>query len=125
MSIEKVRTVFTGRVIRVNVETVRLPNDHVAELEIIHHPGGAAAVALDRDRRVCLLREFRPAAGGWMWEPPAAKLEPNEPPLATVQRELTEETGFTASQWLALGPYLNSPGGVTETAPLFLAHALN
>jgi 8-oxo-dGTP pyrophosphatase MutT (NUDIX family) len=89
MSIEKVRTVFAGRVIRVNVETVRLPNDHVAELEIIHHPGGAAAVALDRDRRVCLLRQFRHAAGGWIWELPAGKLEPNEPPLATVQRELT------------------------------------
>jgi len=47
MSIEKLRTVFTGRVITVNVETVRLPNDHVIDLEIIHHPGGAAAAAID------------------------------------------------------------------------------
>jgi ADP-ribose pyrophosphatase len=124
MSIENVRTVFSGRVIRVNVETVRLPNEHVAELEIIHHPGGAAAVALDRDRRVCLLRQFRHAAGGWIWELPAGKLEPNEPPLTTVQRELTEETGFTASQWLALGPYLSSPGVFTETVHLFLAQQL-
>jgi 8-oxo-dGTP pyrophosphatase MutT (NUDIX family) len=112
MSIENVRTVFAGRVIRVNVETVRLPNDHVAELEIIHHPGGAAAVALDRERRVCLLRQFRHAAGGWIWELPAGK------------RELTEETGLTASQWLALGPYLSSPGVFTETVHLFLAQQL-
>ena len=65
--------------ITVNVETVRLPNGHVADLEIIHHPGGAAIVAVDAERRVCLIRQFRHAAGGWIWELPAGKLEPAEP----------------------------------------------
>ncbi len=105
MSIEKLRNVFTGRVITVNVETVRLPNGHVADLEIIHHPGGAAAVAVDAQRRVCLIRQFRHAAGGWIWELPAGKLEPREPPLATVKRELVEEAGFSARRWTPLGPY--------------------
>jgi 8-oxo-dGTP pyrophosphatase MutT (NUDIX family) len=124
MSIEKLRTVFSGRVITVNVETVRLPNDHVVDLEIIHHPGGAAAAAVDGQGRVCLLRQYRHAAGGWIWELPAGKLEPREPPLATVQRELVEEAGYRAGKWTPLGPYVSSPGVFTETVHLFLAEEL-
>jgi ADP-ribose pyrophosphatase len=124
MGIEKIRTVFRGRVITVNVETVRLPNDHVAELEIIHHPGGAAIVAVDARRRVCLIRQFRHAAGGWIWELPAGKLEPQEPPLATARRELVEEAGASAARWSELGAYVSSPGVFTETVHLFLAEEL-
>jgi ADP-ribose pyrophosphatase len=124
MSIEKLRTVFRGRVITVNVETVRLPNDHVADLEVIHHPGGAAIVAVDAHRRVCLVRQFRHAAGGWIWELPAGKLEPREPPLATARRELIEETGTSATRWTPLGAYVSSPGVFTETVHLFLAEDL-
>jgi 8-oxo-dGTP pyrophosphatase MutT (NUDIX family) len=124
MGIEKIRTVFRGRVITVNVETVRLPNAHVAELEIIHHPGGAAVVAVDAQRRVCLIRQFRHAAGGWIWELPAGKLEPHEPPLETARRELIEEAGTAASHWSPLGPYVSSPGVLTETVHLFLAEQL-
>ena len=51
--------VFTGRVIQVNVETVRLPNGNVAELDMIHHPGGAAVVAVDDENKICLLHQFR------------------------------------------------------------------
>lgn len=124
MSIEKLRTVFRGRVITVNVETVRLPNDHVAELEVIHHPGGAAIVAVDAARRVCLIRQFRHAAGGWIRELPAGKLEPQEPPLETARRELIEETGTSAARWTPLGAYVSSPGVFTETVHLFLAEEL-
>ncbi len=125
MGIEKLRTVFQGRVITVNVETVRLPNDHVAELEIIHHPGGAAVVAVDAQRRVCLIRQFRHAAGGWIWELPAGKLEAREPPLATARRELAEEAGAAAAHWEELGCYVSSPGVFTETVHLFLARGLS
>lgn len=124
MSIENVRTVFKGRVILVNVETVRLPNGHVADLEIIHHPGGAAVVAVAADAQVCLIRQYRHAVGGWIWELPAGKLEPNEPPLATARRELTEETGTSAHKWTSLGPYVSSPGVFTETVHLFMAQDL-
>jgi 8-oxo-dGTP pyrophosphatase MutT (NUDIX family) len=124
MSIEKSHTVFKGRVITVNIETVRLPNGHVAELEIIHHPGGAAVVAINERQQVCLIRQFRHAAGGWIWELPAGKLEPNEPPLETARRELIEEAGLTAHSWTPLGSYVSSPGVFTEIVHLYLAREL-
>jgi ADP-ribose pyrophosphatase len=124
MGIESVRTMFRGRVILVNVETVRLPNGHVTDLEIIHHPGGAAAVAIDAERRVCLIRQYRHAAGGWIWELPAGRLEPNEPPQTTAQRELLEETGTNAQNWTPLGAYMSSPGVFTEIVHLYLAQGL-
>ena len=120
----KVQTVYSGRVITVNVETVRLPNGHVTDLEIIHHPGGAAIVAVDAEQRVCLIRQFRHAAGGWIWELPAGKLEPNEPALATAKRELIEEAGTEGSVWVSLGDYVSSPGVFTETVKLFMVHGL-
>lgn len=118
------RDVFQGRVIRLAVETVTLPNGQVAELEIVHHPGGTAVLALDDRRRVCLLRQFRHAAGGWLWELPAGKLEPGEAPLATAQRELVEEAGMRAASWQPLGRVVSSPGVFTEVIHLFVAHDL-
>lgn len=119
-----VRHVFTGRVIEVNVERVKLPNGSVAELEIVRHPGGAAVVALDADDRICLLRQFRHAAGGWVWELPAGKIDNREPPLDTARRELEEEAGMAAAAWRPLGDYLSSPGVFTEVVHLFLATQL-
>jgi 8-oxo-dGTP pyrophosphatase MutT (NUDIX family) len=119
-----IRHVFTGRVIELNVERVELPNGSVAELEIIRHPGGAAVVALDTDDRICLLRQFRHAVGGWIWELPAGKIDDREPPLDTARRELEEEAGMAAASWRPLGDYLSSPGVFTEVVHLFLATQL-
>ncbi len=116
------RTVnFRGRIISLTTDEVTLPNGHRAQLEVVHHPGGAAAVAIDTERRVCLLRQYRYVAGGWIWELPAGKLEPNEPPLTTAQRELVEEAGVSAGSWESLGTYMSSPGVFTEVLHLFLA----
>src|SRR3989304_680585 len=93
------RMIFKGRIIRLTLDTVQLPNGATAGLEIVHHPGGAAVVALDAAGRVCLLRQYRHAAGGWMWELPAGKLDGGEPPLTTAQRELQEEAGLHAAHW--------------------------
>jgi len=115
---------FRGRIVSVTVEAVRLPNGHRAELEIVRHPGGAAAVALDTHGRVCLLRQFRYAAGGWLWELPAGKIEPGEPAFSTAKRELGEEAGATAGEWRDLGRLHSSPGVFTEVIHLFLARQL-
>jgi 8-oxo-dGTP pyrophosphatase MutT (NUDIX family) len=121
MKPEKQIVHFSGRIITLTTDEVRLPNGHVASLEVVHHPGGAAAVAIDARERVCLLKQYRYVADGWLWELPAGKLEPNEPPLVTAQRELIEEAGVGARQWRSLGSYLSSPGIFTEVLHLFLA----
>jgi 8-oxo-dGTP pyrophosphatase MutT (NUDIX family) len=119
--IENITSIYTGRVLQLNVERVRLPNGAVADLEIAHHPGGAAIIAIDNQQRVCLLYQFRHAAGGWIWELPAGKIDNKEPPLDTAQRELTEEAGMTAGHWQSLGDCVSSPGVFTEVIHLYLA----
>ena len=122
---EQIRNVFKGRVLTLNVEQVKLPNGRVAELEIAHHPGGAVIVAVDADERVCLLRQFRHAAGGWITELPAGKLDNREPPIECAVRELAEEVGVAARRWDSLGQFFSSPGVFTEIIHVFLARDLS
>jgi len=115
------KKIYDGRVIQVSVDTVDLPNGVRVPLELVRHPGGAAAVAIDAENRVCLLRQYRHAAGGYIYELPAGKLEPDEPPEITVRRELGEEAATSAARWESLGAYFSSPGVFTEVIHLFLA----
>ena len=115
------KMIYEGRVIRVSVDTVDLPNGVRLPLEIVRHPGGAAVVAIDAQDRVCLLRQFRHAAGGYIYELPAGKLEPDEPPEITARRELVEEAAMSAGHFESLGAYFSSPGVFTEVIHLYLA----
>lgn len=117
-------TKFRGRVVTMNVETVTLPNGARDRLDIVRHPGGASVVAIDADDRVCMLRQYRHAAGGWIWELPAGKLEPGETPDLCARRELVEEAGRTAGRWESLGAFFSSPGVFTEVIHLYLARDL-
>lgn len=119
-----IHNVFRGKVLTLNLERVQLPNGRVVELEIAHHPGGATVVAVDAAGRVCLLRQFRHAAGGWITELPAGKLDDHEPPLHCAQRELAEEAGMSAGRWDCLGRFFSSPGVLTEVIHVFLAQDL-
>jgi len=119
------RSVYRGKIVDVAVEQVRLPTGRDVELEVIRHPGGAAAVAIDDRRRVCLLRQYRHVAGGWLWELPAGKLDPGEGPAVTAERELAEEAGLVAASWDSLGHLHSSPGVFAEVIHLYLARGLS
>ncbi|MGD2075912.1 MAG: NUDIX hydrolase [Gammaproteobacteria bacterium] len=118
------KAVYTGEVVDLGIESVVLPNGHHIQLEVVRHPGGAAVVALDDQRRVCLLRQYRHAAGGWLWELPAGKIDRPEPPEQTAQRELREEAGLLAGEWTHLGSFLSTPGFCDERIHLYLARSL-
>jgi ADP-ribose pyrophosphatase len=117
------RRIYTGRVISLDLTDVVLPNGHEVELEIVNHPGGAAIVAVNAAREVCLIRQYRHVAGGWLWEVPAGKLDSGSP-AHTARRELSEEAGIVAGQWESLGTIVSSPGVLAETIHLFLAQEL-
>ncbi len=119
----KTRRIYEGRVVTLDLTEVELPNGHVAQLEVVGHPGGAAVVALDEASRVCLLRQYRYVAGGWLWEIPAGKRDGREPE-ATARDELREEAGLAAARWESLGQVVSSPGVFAEVVHLFLAREL-
>lgn len=120
----KTREIYQGRIVSLGIESLTLPNGEPVQLEIVRHPGGAAVVALDREQRVCLIRQYRHAAGGWLWELPAGKLEPGETPETTARRELAEEAGLQAAEWRKLGKTLTTPGFCDERIYLYLARGL-
>jgi ADP-ribose pyrophosphatase len=119
-----VRQIYRGQIVDLRLENVTLPNQATVTLEIVRHPGAAAVVALDDEGRVILLRQFRHAAGGFIWEIPAGKLDPGEQPGHCAARELREEAGLTAGELIPLGSILTAPGFCDERIHLFLARAL-
>ncbi len=118
--------IYTGRVVDLRVERVTLPNGTAIDLELMRHKGAAAAVAVDDEGRVVLLRQYRYAAGGYLWELPAGGLHPPaESPAACAARELREEAGVTADRLRELGSMFTSPGFCDERIWLFLAQGLH
>jgi 8-oxo-dGTP pyrophosphatase MutT (NUDIX family) len=122
---EKSKTLYQGKIISLDVEQVELPNGVQTQMEIVRHPGGAAVVAIDDKQRTCLLKQYRYACDAWVWELPAGKIDDNEEPLLTAQRELQEEAGRRAAQWQSLGHMISSPGVFTEVVHCYLATELS
>lgn len=125
MTKAKKETIYRGDALNLGLEQARFPDGSEGTLEIIRHPGGAGAVALDDTGQVCLIRQYRYAADGWLWEVPAGRLEQGEDPLHTAQRELAEEAGLHAAQWQRLTAIFPSPGICDERITLYLARNLS
>ena len=118
------KTIYPGRTVHLDLERVELPNGHVTELEIVHHPGAACVVALTAEGHVLLVRQFRHAVADWLVELPAGKLDRGEAPESCAARELEEETGYRAGSIERLGAIVPTPGFCDETIHVFRARDL-
>jgi ADP-ribose pyrophosphatase len=119
------RILHRGSIGSFGLYEVELPSGHSFTLEVIRHPGAAAVVPfLDRER-IVLIRQYRFAPGRVLWEVPAGKLEPGEPPADCAARELAEETGYRAGHIERMGEILTTPGFTDECIHLFRAWDLS
>jgi ADP-ribose pyrophosphatase len=116
--------IYSGKVVTLNVDRVRLPNGVTIDLEIVRHPGAAAVVPLKENGDVVLIRQFRHAADGFIYEIPAGKLHRNEDPLDCAARELEEEIGYRAGQFELLSSIFTAPGFADEVIHIYVATQL-
>ena len=119
-----IQTIYKGRVVTLNLETVTLPNGLSVELEVVRHPGAAAIVPLKDDDTVVLIRQFRLAADGYIFEIPAGKLHPGEDAGHCATRELEEEIGYRAGRLDKIGTFFTAPGFTDEVMHLYVARDL-
>jgi len=121
--------VYTGKIVSLDVDTVRFPDGSTGELEMIRHPGASAVVPFlsdpqGDDPQVLMIRQYRYAADGYLYEIPAGRLDPGENPRDCAARELKEETGCTAEQLDHLLTMYTTPGFTDEKIHLFMATGL-
>ncbi len=124
LRVEREREVYRGRVIRLVVKDLRLPNGRRARFNIIEHPGAVAIVPVFDNGDIMLIRQFRPSIGREIFEIPAGTLEDGESPIQTARREIAEETGHRARRWTRLGAFYTAPGFCTERIHVFAARGL-
>jgi len=120
----KTKQIYTGIVVNLNVDTITLPNGITVELEVVRHPGAAAMVPLKDDGTVVLIRQFRHAAGGFIYEIPAGKLQPGEDPTVCAARELEEEIGYRSGRLELLSSIFTAPGFTDEVIHIYKATEL-
>jgi ADP-ribose pyrophosphatase len=129
MTLVSSERLYTGKVINLDRDAVQYPNGSTGQLEMIRHPGASAVVPfMDEPRapdpRIYLIRQFRHAADGYIWEIPAGRLDPGETPATCAQRELEEEIGMSADVLARLSTIYTTPGFTNEKIHLFMAHEL-
>lgn len=115
---------FTGRLISVHVDQVRLPDGSPAERECVAHPGGAAVLAVTAQQQVILVRQHRYVCERNMLELPAGKLDAGEDPAVCAGRELAEETPYTAQSLKLLHTFYSTPGFCNEKIHLYWAQGV-
>ena len=123
------RRLYEGKVLNLDIDRVRFPDGSIGELELIRHSGAAAVIPFlddpnEPDARIILLRQFRYAAGRFLYEIPAGRLERGEAPIECARRELLEEAGCTAESLRPLGGFFTTPGFIDEYIHVFIATGL-
>jgi ADP-ribose pyrophosphatase len=116
---------YKGKVFNVFTDTVEEPGGTINKRDVIRHNGSVGILAVDetnpKDPIVILERQYRHAAGQFLIELPAGRIEPGEAPLAAAKREMIEETGYRAKKWTLLTKYFASPGFLGEWMQIYLA----
>ncbi|MBZ0292649.1 MAG: NUDIX hydrolase [Anaerolineae bacterium] len=123
-SITATRQIFKGRVVDLKVHEVQMPDGEKSRRELVHHPGAVAIVAMDEEKNVILVRQFRIGAGKPLYEIPAGILEKGEPPENCAIRELQEEAGYKQGHLELLSGFYTAPGYTTEFIHVYLATQL-
>lgn len=116
---------YKGVIVTVKLDRAELCNGKIVKREVVQHPGGVTVLPVDENGICTMVRQFRYPFGRMILEAPAGKLEPGENPKESAVRELSEETGFTADEWIDLGPCLTSPGFSSEVLHIYLALGLH
>jgi ADP-ribose pyrophosphatase len=115
---------YEGRIVKLRVDSVTLPNGAASKREIIEHGGAIAVVPIDANNNVLLVRQFRLATGGPLLEIPAGGIESGEDPAEAAARELAEEIGFAPGKLTKLCSGYVAPGYCTELIHIYLAEQL-
>jgi ADP-ribose pyrophosphatase len=119
------REIYAGRVIRVRVDTVSLPDGNQSTREVVEHAGAVAVIALDDEDNIVMVQQYRKPLDMVLTEIPAGTMAKDEDPLLCAQRELEEETGYLASQWEKIVTYYSAPGFTDEKLHIFMARGLS
>ncbi|MGM9922122.1 MAG: NUDIX hydrolase [Bhargavaea sp.] len=117
-------TVYDGKIIRLEIDDVILPDGKPAKRELVRHPGAVALIPITDDGKLVMVEQYRKALGTTLLEVPAGKLEPGEAPEVTARRELEEETGYSCDDLEPVATFATSPGFADETIHLFVATGL-
>ncbi|MGI5911121.1 MAG: NUDIX domain-containing protein [Syntrophomonadaceae bacterium] len=119
------KDIFSGRIIKVRVDTVSLPDGRNSTREIVEHAGAVAIVAVDDNNYIYLVRQYRKPIEKVLIEIPAGLIEKGEEAIAAAKRELAEETGLRAANWSRILSYYSAPGFSNEELHLYLARNLS
>lgn len=117
----KTEQIFSGKVVRLQVDEVLLPNGNTSKREIIKHPGAVAILAVTDEQKIVLVEQYRKALERTIVEIPAGKLEEGEDPAVCARRELEEETSYTCEKLELLTSFYTSPGFANEIIHLYIA----
>lgn len=119
-------TVYAGNILALRVDEVEMPGGETARREVVEHYGAVAIAAVDDDRRLAMIYQYRHAMGRRLWELPAGLLDDgHEDPVTTARRELQEEAGLAAADWRVLADTASSPGFSDESVRIYLATGLS
>lgn len=118
------KQIFTGRIIDLQVDEVELPDGNLSTRELVKHPGAVAIIAVTKEKKLVLVRQYRKALDKTIVEIPAGKLEQGEDPKCCAERELEEETGYKSNGLQFVVSFYTSPGFADELVYIFFTNEL-